>query len=266
MSETDTTLPAVLKPRPWILILLAVLALLAFAVARVPAHWALAQAAARIPLRVAATQGTLWQGSATELELYGLRVDKLDWELSPWGLFAGRLSGHLDARLPEGFVRGKISVDSGGQLDARQLQAALPAKAVADAVPAARNLVTGGQLTAKLDRLTLGPQGIQAASGQLGLSDLETAYGSGKMGSYQAEVKTAPDGAITGSAHDIDGPVALQATLRLSNGRQYQVSGSLAGKGERGKDIEQALRFLGKADSGGRHHFRFNGSIPLPKL
>lgn len=259
-------MPDRLRPRPWIIVTLSVLALLAFLVARIPAQWALAQLAPRLGLHAASVTGTLWHGSATELQVGGIALPRLDWDVSAWRLLGGSLAGHFDARLPDGFVRGDAGISLGHELTLKQVKAAIPAKRITDRIPAAQGLVSAGDISIQMDRLVVNSQGIQAADGKVNLSDLRVAYGyDDTLGTYTGEIKTDPDGKISGSAHDVSGPVMLQATLSLEQGTSYHVRGTLAAHDGQGQ-IAQALNMVGRADSRGAHHFQYSGRLPLPQF
>lgn len=255
-----------LRPRRWIIATLATLALLAFLLARIPARWVLAQAAPTLNLHAATASGTLWHGSATELQVAGVTLPRLDWNLSTWRLLTGRLAGQFDARLPDGFLRGNASISLGDSIVFSNLEAAIPASRITDRIPAAQGLVSGGSISLQLKRLVITGEGIQAAEGKASLSDLRVAYGyDDTLGTYAGEIQTGPNGKISGSAHDVSGPVMLQATLSLEQGSNYQVRGSLTARDENGQ-IAQALNMLGRADARGAHPFQYSGRLPLPRF
>lgn len=261
-SETDS---GRLRPRRWVIVTLSLVALLVFLVARIPARWALAQVAPGLGLHAATVSGTLWNGSAEQLQIGGFTIQRASWDIAAWRLLTGKLAGHIDARLEDGFVRGDAAIGLGNAIELNQVKAAIPAARVTDRIPAANGLVAAGQVSIQLDHLVMNADGIQAAAGTATLSDLKAAYGyDGTLGTYTGEIKTDPDGKITGAAHDVSGPVMLQATLTLEQGSTYHVRGSLAAHDDKSQ-IAQALNMLGRADSRGAHPFQYSGRLPLPR-
>jgi len=66
--------------------------------------------------------GTIWTGSTDLASLPGMPMRELRWNLDALSLLLGRLSVQFEARLADGFVRGRVAV-SPGTVGVRDLQA-----------------------------------------------------------------------------------------------------------------------------------------------
>lgn len=233
---------------------------LLFLVAIFPADYAVGRLQAHVPeLRLTGTRGSVWSGSAQELDWQGQSLGALYWRFDWLGLFAGRLAYQLDLRAPDAVLRARIA-DSGrkwvlddvaGHLALSRLQPWLP-------LPASS---VDGRLDIMMQRLVFVDARPTAASGVITLTGLSLTWPQAlTLGNYQLTLQTHADG-IHGSLLDTSGPLMLQGSLLLAPDGRYQVNGVLASRDAANTALNDLLRYLpGSTD--GKHRFNFSGNWP----
>src|SRR5262245_52384224 len=142
---------------------------LAFTVAMFPAGVALRWFAPQ-GVTFAGVAGTLWSGSAATCSVGSFTLTALRWRLRPTSLFLGRVSANVDARIPDGFVRGDV-IASASSVRLSNFQAATSLPALEGVLPV-RGL--RGQASVALESLVLEDGWPTAAIGQLKLGKLES--------------------------------------------------------------------------------------------
>jgi hypothetical protein len=60
-------------------------------------------------VRVTGIEGTVWLGRAALASVADVGLYDIEWSTSAWRLLTGRLNLDLQARIPDGFVRGSVN-------------------------------------------------------------------------------------------------------------------------------------------------------------
>jgi len=242
------------KRAVWIT-LLAVVAFLGVLVARMPAGWVL-------PARTASggcmsLDGTLWSGSCSGLSFGHTALGDLTWELRPLPLLRGRLAAHLNLAGPI-TASGDVELGFGRHLSARNLSADLPLDP--RLLPDLPQELSG-RAHAELALIEVERGVLRQLQGRIEAHDLVDHSGAATpLGSY---VVTFPGGAgdLTGKLHDLDGPLALEGTLRLTGQGGYELEGLIAPRAGAPRELVSNIRFFGSPDATGRRTFSLSGTF-----
>ena len=245
-----------MKRGVWIALLAAV-AFAAIVIARMPAAWFVPTASAAGSC--AAVEGSLWSGSCTELTVRGTPVGDVSWELRPLRLLAGKLAAHVTVVRGAASASGDAELGFGGRLTARNIVADLPLDPkLIPAVPATLH----GRAHAELALAQLEHGAITQLQGRIEAHDLEDRSGGDTpLGSY---VVTFPGGSgdQVGKLRDVDGPLALEGTLRLTQSPPgFELEGLIAPRRGAPPEIVNNIRFLGSPDASGRRPFSLSGTF-----
>jgi general secretion pathway protein N len=243
------------KASVWIA-LLAAITFVVIVIARMPAAWVLPRSYAQASC--ASIDGSLWNGSCAGLAVSGKSLGDVSWELRPLKLFAGRLGAHVT--LAHGPVVGSSDVELGfGQrITARNLIADVPLDPrLIPSVPS--NLSGEAHLNLALAEVQRGV--ITQLKGRIEAHDLQERSGaSTPLGSY---VLTFPGGSgdPVGQLRDLDGPLALEGTLRLTRQPGFELEGVIATRSGAPPELVNNIRFLGSPDASGRRPFSLSGTF-----
>jgi len=236
--------------------LLAAIAFAVIVLARLPASWVFPN---KPDLNCASIEGTVWSGSCQGLVAQGFALGDLVWELAPLRLLTGKLAAHLTLAHGPLAVRGDLAAGFGGSLTLRNLTADVPLDpALIPRVP--RQL--RGSVHAELALARLEHGAIAELKGRIEAHDLTQRTGRvTALGSYAV---TFPGGSATepvGTVADLGGPLAVQATLRLTREPGYLVEGQVAARPRAAPELLNTLAFLGSPDALGRRPFSFTGTL-----
>jgi len=237
---------------------------LAFTVAMFPASVALRWFAPQ-GVAFAGVAGTLWSGSAAACSVGGFSLEALRWRLRPTSLFLGRVSANVDARIPDGFVRGDVTASpSSVRLSNFQGATSLPAL---EGVLPVRGL--RGQASVVLESLVLEDGWPTVAVGQLKLGKLESLPlipdGRGAyvpLGDYTVTLVEAPEGQLAATFVDNGGPLEVQGTAKIDKARNYSIDALAKPRADAPEMLVQGLNIMAaEPDAEGRRRLNLTGSL-----
>ena len=208
----------------WIALLAAV-AFVVIVLARMPAAWV-------VPTRgtqwaCASIDGSLWSGSCAGLTVSGTPLGDMSWELHPLRLLAGRLAAHLTLSHGPADAAADVEVTFGQRLTARNVIADLPLDpALLPSVPA--NLHGRAHVDLALAQVQRGV--IRQLHGRIEARNLEERSGNNTaLGSYSVSFPGG-SGDPVGTLRDLEGPLALEGTLRLTPAPGFELEGVIAAR------------------------------------
>jgi general secretion pathway protein N len=242
--------------RPLWIALLAAVAFVAIVLARMPAAWV-------VPARgsqwaCASLDGSLWSGTCAGLTVSGTPLGDLGWELHPLRLAAGRLAAHLTLSHGPGDAVADVELTFGQRLTVRNLVADLPLDpALVPSVPA--NLHGRAHVQLALAQVQHGI--IRQLQGRIEARNLEERSGSNTpLGSYAVSFPGG-SGDPVGALRDLEGPLALEGTLRITPAPGFELEGVIAARHGAPPELVNSLRFLGSPDATGRRPFSLSGTF-----
>ena len=235
-------------------ILVTVLAVVAFAIiiiARMPASWVVPSPPAKISC--VGTDGTIWSGTCSGLNVQGQAVGDIAWELHATRLLAGKIAAHVVLTRPGATAQADVESNfSVSDLTARNVKADLPLDpALMPQLPP--NLRGSAHAELALVRLQKGV--ITDLQGHIEAHDLrQVGSNAADLGSYSL---TFPGGQAepTGELHDVGGPLAVQGTLRLTREPGFDLKGLVAPRPNAPADLAKQIQYLGSPDAQGRRPF-----------
>jgi hypothetical protein len=203
----------------------------------------------------------VWHGECLGLDYQGGRLGDATWNLSPGGVFTGRLVGDVDLRGAGLTARADLdlSFDRSGEL--RNVSARIPLDpAVIPRFPAQQR----GTVIAELQQLVLAPGGFPTrAAGTVELHDFrQVSPRPLPLGSYRLTLDGSPsaDG-LQGQLRDLGGPFDVEGIVRLMPPNQYMGRGRIAGRGAEAEGIVRQITFGAPPDASGRTEFTFEGTF-----
>ena len=236
--------------------LLAAAAFVVIVLARMPAAWV-------VPARgtqwaCASIDGSLWSGSCAGLTVSGTPLGDMSWELHPLRLLAFRLAAHLTLSHGPADAAADVEVTFGQRLTARNVIADLPLDpALLPSVPA--NLHGRAHVDLALAQVQRGV--IRQLQGRIEARNLEERSGNNTaLGSYSVSFPGG-SGDPVGTLRDLEGPLALEGTLRLTPAPGFELEGVIAARRGAPPELVNSLRFLGSPDATGRRPFSLSGTF-----
>ena len=236
--------------------LLAAAAFVAIVLARMPAAWILPARGAQ--WACASIDGSLWGGICAGLTVSGTPLGDMSWELHPLRLLTGRLAAHLTLSHGPGDAAADVELTFGQRLTARNVLADLPLDpALLPSVPA--NLHGRAHVDLALAQVQRGV--IRQLHGRIEARNLEERSGNNTaLGSYSVSFPGG-SGDPVGTLRDLEGPLALEGTLRLTPAPGFELEGVIAARHGAPPELVNSLRFLGSPDATGRRPFSLSGTF-----
>lgn len=260
-----------MKRRTGWLIALGVLALLAFALATLPAG-VLAGTLRKAGLDAGAFGGSLWTGRATGVAWRGQPVGDLEWQVAPLQLLRGRVAGHARLTRPDGSAETDFALGLAGRnLQLQATRFALPLTAIAG-LPLGLPPGWQGHATGQFDAIEIAQGWPTQLSGTLELDGLVAPPPrNAPVGSFhvvfpapqpQPSLSVPMDPSnLTAQVRDKDGPFAVDGQLTLGRSRNFALEGTLAPRGPVPPAMERSLQLLGPPDATGRRPFSVGGTL-----
>ena len=238
-------------------IALVIIAFAAIVLARLPASWLLPTGGPT--LSCASVEGSLWSGYCSGLEVRGVALGDLTWQLHPVRLLAGELAAHVDVEHPPATsAQADVQIGLGGTVEARNVTALLPLDpALLQGIPPTLT----GTLHLDLALVRVTSKGVVSRlEGRIEASDLVDSSGYvTPLGSFAV---TFPGGAgePTGDIADVGGPLAVQGKLHLTPQPGYELSGYVTPRQSATPALISSIQFLGSPDGQGRRPFALSGT------
>ena len=253
------------------LLALGVLALLAFALATLPAGL-VAGPLRKAGIEAGAFGGSLWSGRAAALAWRGAAIGDAEWKIAPLRLLAGRVAGHAKLTRVDGSLETDFDLSfSGRNVKLQATRFTLPLAAL-NALPLGMPKGWQGQATGEFEAIDLQQGWPAQIKGTLDLDGLVAPPPrNAPVGSFHAvfpaaqpkpSLSVAQDPSnLTAQVKDKDGPFSVDAQLTLSRARNFAFEGSLAPRGPVPPAMERSLQLLGPADAAGRRQFSVGGTL-----
>jgi len=246
--------------RLWLLVALGILSYAIFALVTLPANVVISRLEP-YGVRAAGVSGTAWNGSAQVLQVAGINVGQLSWDLHVLPLVTLKAVADIDVRRPDGFARGIVNAGK-TRLELSDFSASLPLAALP---PQVTQGGWTGTINARLATLVLENNWPTSADGTIDVSDLTgPARRPVNIGSYQVRFPAQGTTAETlvGTINDTGGPVQINGTIQLKAAdRSYLLDGMVATKPDAPPDFARTLEFLGPPDPQGHRQFSVSGTM-----
>ena len=202
--------------------------------------------------------GSIWSGRADTFGINYRNIGALEWELSPWPFFTGRIGGDVALHLTDGLLRADTLLAGNGDATLKTLEGRLSLTELQPFFPMLP-ITLGGVLDINVEKLMILAGGVPESRGvavwrnaemlapqQHRLGDLKLTLSPGKNGGTLVEVSD------NGGPLQVDGNVVIDAKQR------YKIDLRL---GSVEKELSQFLSVLGKRDSKGRVAVKLEGRL-----
>ncbi len=246
----------------WLFALLIVAVIIAGAVAwTMPADVAYRYAASRLgPVSLIGVRGTIWEGHADGVSVFGRDLGELDWQVEKLPLFARRVHADLRIRGADIVTSGLVERDATGRLTAHDVRFRVPASMLSPVldVPSLKLL---GTITGTFSKVSVLEGLISDADGsarwtEAGVSGTAEA----RFSDILADFASKPDGSIAGTVAD-DGKGNLEVNGEFSmTATGFNAEAFLAARNEDPRVLE-ALRYVGQPQPDGSSHLVITGQL-----
>lgn len=252
--------------RPWWLVAVGLLAVVAIAVGTLPASL-LTKRLATVGVSAGSVSGTVWSGAASGLAWRTAPIGDLRWTVSPLALLGGRVAGDLDLAGAAGTVRGRYAVSFSGALRLEGATLDVPVESLS-ALPLGVPRGWRGRLSGRVDELVVANGWPASLRGELDMDGLVAPPPRNvSIGSYHIVIPDPQstdgtgDGGLAARVTDKEGPFSFDGRFTLGRDRSFLLDGTLAPRGTTPPELARSLEFLGPADANGRRPVSVSGTL-----
>ncbi len=247
-----------MKPR-W-LVVLAIAAYIVFAIVTLPASVLFGQFR-DAGVTAAGVEGTVWKGHAELLQVQGVNVGRVEWDLHALALLALKIRADINVSRPDGFLRSQVEWASGA-VRFSDLTGSVPLSALSAIAPQGWS----GTVNLRFAELALDDGWPIEANGTAEILNIESVTRRSPLsGSYKITLpapNTQPaEGVLIGAINDLDGPLQIAGTIELKRDRSYLIKGLVAARPDAPRNLAQQLQILGPPDAQGRRQFSLEGTL-----
>ena len=246
----------------WLFSLLVVLVVIAGVIAwTMPADVAYRYFAPGLgPVSLVGVRGTIWDGHADGVSVFGRDLGELDWRIEKAPLFARSVHADLRIRGADIDTSGLIERDSDGRITAHDVRFRVPASLFSPALDLP-SLKLVGTVTGTFVEATLFNGLLTDASGNARWTDAGvTGVAEARFSDIIAEFASRPDGSIGGTVAD-DGKGSLEVNGNFSVAPTgFQAEAFLAARNNDPR-VQEALRYVGEMQPDGTSHLLINGQL-----
>ncbi|WP_026957585.1 type II secretion system protein N [Aliagarivorans taiwanensis] len=227
-----------------------------------PAHVVLQFVPLPKGLTIGQVDGRIWEGSAKQVRVEGIELDKLEWDFRPFALLTGKLALELEAEHPSLRASGVVEYGSAGlaakgwkaNVDAEWLisQIALPVPASAE-----------GRLFLELSEALVQPENLRcdALQGTLEWVEpvLQTPIAELGFDDMFARLDSV-DGQLRLALNHQDPMIDLESEVLVGAGN-WRSSGKLKAGAELPEMLANNMHYIGNSDSQGYYRFNQRGRL-----
>lgn len=209
-------------------------------------------------VQISGLEGSIWNGAAREMSVYGIYLLNPGWRMKPYYLVLGKLAYSIEGSAGPGFINTDVAVSFGGTVTMTDLTGSLPLQFLEKSASLPG---LAGNVTLRFEHLQLVDGLPVAADGYVEVLDLMIpVVHQSSIGGYRADFFTQQD-EVVASIEDTDGVVDIAGSLRIAADRSYRFLGRVAAKPETPDTMRQQMRLLGSVDERGQYELRLEGQF-----
>ena len=246
-------------------IIISVIIYLVFLVVLIPSKIVLAFLPMPNGVNIANIDGTLWQGSASSVEVMGKTFDQVRWDLNPWALFIGKASADINigSKATSFNTKGHISTSLSG-LSISKLTLGTNADFLLSGQRLPFRSKVGGEMTLHIAEFKQGASLCESLSGKVLLHHVEVnnQFGDFPLGELTFDL-SCEQGQITFTAKESDNQIGVSGKVHIGENNRYQVAAKLKPTATMPEMIRNNLQYLGQPDSNGYYSINYQGKLPI---
>jgi hypothetical protein len=212
------------------------------------------------PISLVGVRGTVWDGHADGISVFGRDLGEFDWKIDKVPLLLRSVHADLRIRGADIDTSGLVMRDSDGSIRASDIRFRVPASLFSPALdlPSLRLLgVVSGTFTevSMIDGL------IAKASGNARWSDAGVSGSAeARFSDILADFSSKPDGSITGTvADDGKGNLAVDGAFGIS-ATGFEAEAFLSARNNDMR-VQESLRYIGEQQADGSSHLIISGKL-----
>lgn len=206
-------------------------------------------------LRILQPRGSIWTGEAADAYYGRMHLGKLNWSLSGLGLLAGNADMHLKINGQGTQGNGDVAFGFGGKISVDNLELRLPANEL-NSLFGGMPINVSGNILGKINELDIKPSSLFRGKGRIVWQQATLVVPHHiELGDVLIEIEPQSNinTHITITDQGGKGDLKVNVTLDVLASGKYRWGGSLTPRQADQEKLNDLLKFIGRADSGGNY-------------
>ncbi len=202
-------------------------------------------------IKFSSTSGTIWSGSISKLEISGINLGAVNWELHPLNLLIGELSVDVSIVNRKQYFKSKVFSSSSGKIEFEETDFQFNLSSL-QPLTYGMPFSYAGDISGYFPVSYFHKNNYVGVNGKLSLSNMEMISPQRQsFGDFIVDFRAEKEGATSGKIKDSGGQLSVDGQLNLSKNGQFKITTKLAAR-EKNSSLEQVISFLGRKDASGR--------------
>ena len=202
--------------------------------------------------------GSVWSGRADTIGINYRDIGALEWDLSLWPFFTGRIGGDVSLYLTDGLLQADTLLAGSGDAALQTLEGRLSLTELQPFLPMLP-ITLGGVLEINVEKLVIPAGGVPKGRGVIVWRDAEMlAPQQHRLGDLTLTLSPGKNGGTLVEVSDNGGPLQVEGSVEVDAKQRYKIDLRL---GSVDKGLSQFLSVLGKRDSKGRVAVKLEGRL-----
>ncbi|MEO8011339.1 MAG: type II secretion system protein N, partial [Dokdonella sp.] len=212
------------------------------------------------PVSLVGVRGSIWDGRADGISVFGRDLGAIDWRLAKSPLLSGLVSAEIRIRGADIETTGRIERGPDGRIDARDVRFRIPAALLGPALDIP-NLNLLGLVTGTLEKGSLANGVLTDASGNARWTEAGvTGQAEARFSDILAEFSSQADGSISGTVAD-DGRGNMEVNGQFTVAPTgYTAEAFLSARNDDAR-VRDVLQYIGQPQADGSSHLVIRGEL-----
>ena len=212
------------------------------------------------PVVLSGVRGTLWDGHADGISVFGRDLGEIDWRMAKSAFLRGRMTADVRIQGADVDAAGLVERETDGAMTLRDVRFRFPAQVLAPVV-GIPDLNLLGAVSGVVSEATLRDGFLRSATGnarwsEAGVSGQAEARFADILGDFAAQ----PDGGIAGTAHDDGtGNLAVNATFHAAM-NSFDAQAVLSARND-DPQVQETLHHVGELQADGSSKLVIHGQM-----
>ena len=212
------------------------------------------------PVVLSGVRGTLWDGHADGISVFGRDLGEIDWRMAKSGILRGRMAADVRIQGTDVDAAGVVERADAGAFTVRDVRFRFPAEMLAPVV-GIPDLALLGAVSGVVSEATLRDGLLQSATGNARWSEAGvTGQAEARFADILGEFAAQPDGSIAGTAHDDGtGNLVVNGTFH-ANVAGFNAEALLRARND-DPQVQETLQHVGEPQPDGSSRLVIHGQM-----
>jgi len=202
-------------------------------------------------IKFSSISGTVWSGSISKLEVSGINLGSVNWQLHPLNLLIGELFVDVSIINGKQYFKSEVSFSPLGKIEFEETNFKFNLSSL-QPLTYGMPFSYAGDISGYFPLSFFHKNNYVGVNGKLSLSNMVMVSPQQQsFGNFFIDFRAEKEGATSGKIKDNDAQLSIDGQLSISKKGQFKISAKLAAR-ETNSSLDKVISFLGRKDASGR--------------